>query len=42
VKYETSDVFIFSSTCNQLVIFDMISFLLAAFALFRELSHKND
>jgi len=41
VKYEISDVFIFSSTCNQLVIFDVISFPLAAFALFHNLSHKN-
>jgi len=31
----------FSSPYNQLVIFDVIVFPLAAFVLFRELSHKN-
>ena len=31
----------FSSPYNQLVIFDVIAFLLAAFVLFRDLSHKN-
>jgi len=38
---EISYVFIFSSTYNQLVIFDVIVFPLAAFMLFRDLSHKN-
>jgi len=33
--------YIFSSPYNQLVIFDVIIFPLAAFVLFRDLSHKN-
>ena len=33
--------FIFSSTWNQFVIFDVIVFTLAAFVLFRDLSHTN-
>ena len=41
VKIETYDVFIFSSTWNQFVIFDVIAFPLAAFVLFRDLCHKN-
>jgi len=31
----------FSSLYNQLVIFDVVVFPLAAFVLFRDLSHKN-
>jgi len=34
-------LYIFSSPYNQLVIFDVIAFPLAAFVLFRVLSHKN-
>ena len=34
-------LFIFSSTWNQFVIFDVFVFALAAFVLFRDLSHKN-
>jgi len=33
--------YIFSSPYNQLVIFDVIVFALAAFVLFRDLSRKN-
>ena len=33
--------YIFSSPYNQLVISDVIVFPLAAFVLFRDLSHKN-
>jgi len=33
--------YIFSSPYNQLVIFDVIVFSLAAFVLFRDLSRKN-
>jgi len=33
--------YIFSSPYDQLVIFDVIVFPLAAFVLFRDLSHKN-
>jgi len=35
------DIFIFSLTWNQLVMFDVIVFPLAAFVLFRDLSHQN-
>jgi len=41
VKPEISDVFIFSPTLNQFVIFDVILFPLATFMLFHDLSHKN-
>jgi len=33
--------YIFSSPCNQLVIFDVIAFPIAALVLFRDLSLKN-
>ena len=40
-KPEISVVFIFSSTWNEFVIFDVIVSSLAAFVLFRDLSHKD-
>jgi len=40
-KIERSDIFIFSSTWNQFVIFDVFVFSIAAIVLFRDLSHKN-
>jgi len=40
-KSEIFDVFIFSSACNQFLLFDVTHFPLVAFVLFRDLSHKN-
>jgi len=40
-RHEIFIFYIFSSPYNQLVIFDVIVFALAAFVLFRDLSRKN-
>jgi len=40
-KPEVLNVFIFSSACNYFLLFDVFLFPLVAFALFRDLSHKN-
>ena len=41
VRPETSVVFIFCSTSNQIVIIDVVVFFFAAFVIFRDLNNKN-
>jgi len=38
---EIPDAFIFSSTRNQLALFDVIVFAIPSFVSFHDLSHKN-